>query len=189
MERLNHVVYGKSDEDRHRMVHKREHGSWRQCPVCGAQARRKRWTRIGRMPGRHRAPDAPLLEWTLCAGCDRVRQGRIDGVLTLTGLAEAYREELGHLVRNIAVEAWHNDPVHRILGFHTEEDAIILETTSLWLAETLGKAIRRRFGGDLDIRWAPGSDFARLYWQAPTGQGRETCRRCNGRGRLRHVRT
>jgi hypothetical protein len=189
MERLNHVVYGKTDEDRHHEVHKRKHGSWRQCPVCGAQARRKRWTRIGKMPGRHLAPDAQLLEWTLCAGYDRVRRRRIDGVLTLSGLAAAYRDELGHLVRNIAVEAWHDDSVHRILASRTEEDALILETTSLWLAETLGKAIRHRLGGDFDIRWSPGSDFARLHWQAPPEASRGPCRQCNGSARFRHVRT
>lgn len=141
------------------------------------------------MTGRHRAPDAHLLEWTLCAGCDRVRRGRIDGVLTLSGLAEAYRDELSHLVRNIAVEAWLDDPVHRILGSCAEEDEIILETTSPWLAETLGKAIRRRFGGNLDVRWSPGADFARLHWQAPSRAGQGPCRQCNGRARLRHVRT
>ncbi|MEB3236280.1 MAG: hypothetical protein VKO64_01470 [Candidatus Sericytochromatia bacterium] len=182
MERLNHVVFGKSDADRHRKVHKNQHGAWRQCPACGAQARRKRWTRVGRPPGRVTPVGAHALEWTLCEGCARVRQGRIDGVLTMSGIGERDREELANLIRNVAVEAWHDDPVHRILDSKSEHDELVIETTSTWLAETLGKAIRRRFGGSLDIRWSPGSDFARLHWAAPSGCKQHACGTC-GRGR------
>lgn len=186
MECLNHVVYGKSDEDRHRKLRKRSHGTWRQCPVCGAQARRKRWTRVGRPMNRHPYVwMAHPIEQTLCEGCRRVREGRIDGVLELEGLNEPDLGELSHMIRNIAVEAWHDDPVHRIVTTHAKGSHLTIETTSIWLAQTLAKAIRRRFGGDLDIHWTPGSDFTRLYWQAPRRDASSRCKVCNGTGPAR----
>ncbi|MBM3271227.1 MAG: hypothetical protein FJZ01_26640 [Candidatus Sericytochromatia bacterium] len=160
IEEYQQAATDKSDADRRKEVRKRKRGAVRACPECHAFSQRKRW---------RYDPDvfATLgeIESTLCPGCKRLADKRVDGYVELRGASLGKRaEEVRNLIDHVVAEARRNDPVHRLASFVILDERIVLETTSAWLAETIGKAVARRFHGELRLRFTPGEDFVRVYW-------------------------
>ncbi len=155
----------KTDVDRHKEVRKAQHGSLRVCPSCGAVSERKRWL-FDPAKQAEAKRSGRAIEPTLCPGCARVNQGRVDGFVELRGPAIAKApHEIKRLIDHVLAEARANDPVHQIVSYTVMEDRIALETTSQWLAETIGKAVNRQLRGELQIKFIPDEEFVRVYWQ------------------------
>lgn len=165
IEQVQHPTFGKTDEDRRKKVRKAEHGALRVCPGCGAVSDRKRW-RFDPALREEASRAGRSIEQTLCPGCGRVDQGRVDGFVELRGPVIAQTpHEIRSLIDHVLREARENDPVHQIVSYTVMEDRIALETTSQWLAETIGKAVGRKVRGELKIHFTPGEEFVRVYWQ------------------------
>ncbi len=159
IEEIQQANFEKTDADRHKLVRKARPGAVRVCPGCGAVSLRKRW-RLGA-----EAPAGKEIEATRCPGCRRLADGRVDGYVELRGAILSQRgDEFRNLIENVATEARTDDPVHRIASFVVMADRMVIETTSQWLAETLGKAVARHCRGDLRLQFSPGEDFVRVYW-------------------------
>lgn len=155
----------KSDADRKKLVRKHEHGAVRICVNCGAVSDRKRWLLDPEAREQARREGGPIEE-TLCPGCQRLHSGRVDGFVELRGPVVAEKShEIKSMIDHIVNEARLDDPVHLIASYTVMEDRIALETTSQWLAETIGKAINRSFRGELRLLFSPGEDFVRVYWE------------------------
>lgn len=156
----------RSDAERHKKVHKRMPGALRVCSVCQAVSAEKRWLTEPDAIGRRLAQHQGELEATLCPGCARVRDRRVDGWIRLQGGSVRDREEeFRNMVYHILDDARRDDPVHRIVSWQVDGDRITIETTSQWLAETIGKAVKREFHGRLDLRFIPDEEFVRVYWR------------------------
>ena len=163
---MNQNLRDRSDGDRHKRVHKRIPGSVRYCAGCGAVSAQKRWITEPEAAMRVRTLAGEAVEETLCPGCARVRDGRVDGWVSLEGdVVREQGERLRSLVDHIVVGARRDDPVHRVISLDPEGDTMILQTTSQWLAETIGKAVHREFHGHLDIHFIPDEEFVRVYWR------------------------
>ncbi len=156
----------RTDTERRKRVRKRTPGAVRVCSACAAVSAEKRWVTDPETIARIRNAAGRAIEPTLCPGCARVRAGRVDGWVRLEGQAvRGQEDEIRNLVYNILEDSRRDDPVHRVVSWHTAGTKMEIETTSQWLAETIGKAIQRDLGGELDIRFIPDEEFVRVYWK------------------------
>ncbi len=74
-------------------------------------------------------------------------------------------KDIKGLIDNILSYARSDDPVHNIVSMKGTGNKLIINTTSVWLAETIGKAIRRQYKGHLEIHFGHGEEFVRVYWE------------------------
>lgn len=165
IDRVENPPLEKTDRDRKSLVSKVQRGSVRVCKGCGAVSERKRWTLDSARREQALAEGRPIEE-TLCPGCERLHMGRVDGFVELRGPVVAEKtHEIKRTIDHIVEEAREDDPVHHIASYTVMEDRVALETTSMWLAETIGKAINRQYRGELRIQFSPGASFVRVYWE------------------------
>ncbi|MFH1151431.1 MAG: BCAM0308 family protein [Actinomycetota bacterium] len=137
----------------------------KQCPKCGAVYDGRRWvpdptdSLLAEMSGK-------TIESRMCPGDQRIENGQVEGVVTLTGgFLGTHREEVKNVVRRVAREGRHRNVAARIFEIVEEDDALVIETTDEHLAERMGKEVEKAFKGDLTIKWQAKDTFARVTWR------------------------
>jgi hypothetical protein len=135
-----------------------KHPSDTQCPGCGLQFREGIW--------KWKAEDAkPGLQSRLCPACLQIRGGRAGGVVELEGsFTVSHRQELLNRIRNVEKQTLSERPLERIISIKESKVQILVSATTEHLAARIGKAIRRDFGGTLDLKYAPEDKFASARW-------------------------
>ena len=124
------------------------------CPDCTAVFRDGRWTWAAG------PADAPRVR---CPACARTADGYAAGFVSVRGLfAPEQRRELENLLRNVEAEQKRAHPLKRILDTADSEGGIEIRTTDGHLARDLGAALKRAFGGDLEVDYA--EDLVRVAW-------------------------
>lgn len=132
------------------------------CSTCGLIYHKGRWqptTVEGKAEGAHRA---------LCPACWRVADGEPGGLVCLSGgylKGEKQRGEILNVVKNQEQLAQAQRPLLRIMWIEQHEERIEIATTNVHLAQRLGRAVHRAHAGKLEIKYAPGARFARVYWE------------------------
>lgn len=151
-------------EKRPDKVIKQEEGDVRACSRCKAISREKRWIRDPEMF--HEALDAGRIEFTTCPGCQRLQEHMIDGVVELSGeYLKTHRDEAMGVIRRVEEDGYARNPTSKVAEVSQEDGKLYIQTTNKWLAEGIGKEIRKAFKGDLEIQWLEDSDFVRVYWR------------------------
>lgn len=127
------------------------------CPDCAASCRDGRWS-WGAGP-----PDAPRER---CPACQRIRDGRPAGTVTLVGDFVAGREqEVIGLVRSVEERERKEHPLKRIMDVEVHEGRIEVTTTDTHLARAIGEAMQHRCHGELDLHYAADESVVHVHWR------------------------
>jgi hypothetical protein len=152
---------------RDRLIQEREHDPYRargkleepnSCPDCRAVFRAGRW-QWRAIDSEAFAPGRP------CPACQRIRDGYPAGYVTLRGefLAE-HRGEILALARNLEKRERAEHPLKRIMETREEGETVVITTTDLHLARSIGDAVHRACQGDLDYAYEKGETLLRVTW-------------------------
>lgn len=151
---------------RDRLIREHDHNTYKSkrklteptvCTTCGAVFHEGRWTWATSPPGAHE---------TLCPACERVRDHYPAGYVTLRGeFLQDHREELLGLVHNIESREKAEHPLKRIIGMEDRDGAVLITTTDIHLARTIGDALHHAYEGKLDYQYAEESNILHVSWE------------------------
>lgn len=132
------------------------------CKRCKAQHHDKRWY-APEEEGKF--PTGSEIKETLCPGCHRVEHRICNGETIIEGPGlDKLRSNIHSLIANVEDRCWHENPCSRIMSFNDLGERLEIYTTSAWLAERIGKEMRKAFKGKLEIKTFPEESYARVVW-------------------------
>jgi hypothetical protein len=104
-------------------------------------------------------------EQVICPGCVKVERQEYDGQVVLTGaFLNAHQEEIIGLIRNTESHIREHNPIARIASVTATEDRVEVLTISPFLAERIGKEVRKAYDGELEIKHPERQEFIRVTW-------------------------
>jgi hypothetical protein len=137
----------------------------KQCIGCGAVYIKRRWVLVEIAIRGEQARTHPV-EMTLCPACKQKREGIPAGYIYVEGTFFAsHSDEISRLLMNEADRAAIDNPLGVIMGW--EEDKVgrlTITTTTEHLAERLGQALEKAFGGEVRYDFSHENKLARAYW-------------------------
>jgi hypothetical protein len=134
------------------------------CRDCGAVHFNDRW---------YLADNAPLEAFqhgraheTLCPACRQIQGHSPVGTLTLSGaFLIDHRQEIMNLIKHADRAARNVNPMERIVETRQPDDhSIFISATNDFLVQRLGKAIRKAYDGELEIKFGGRNSPVRVYW-------------------------
>lgn len=127
------------------------------CPQCGAAYHRGRWDwKTG-------AVDA---HETLCPACRRIRDRCPAGYLTLSGaFLREHRQEILGLAHNVETREKAQHPLKRIMGANDRNGDILITTTDMQLARSIGDALHHAYEGELKYQYSEEQNILRVTWK------------------------
>jgi hypothetical protein len=136
------------------------------CEECGAVRVGRRWTTHPGDAARAKASSV-VPRPVLCPACRQAREGEPRGFVTLGGgFLAAHRDEVERLLSNEAARAAEDNPLARILGRRWDRTgALTVSTTTEHLAQRLGHALERSFGGETTYVFSHENKLARVAWR------------------------
>lgn len=144
-------------------MHSQEPHGDAQCRECSAVYHNQRWYLPECLP-----PDLKnhKLSHVVCPACRKIADGVPGGVLKLSGrFLELHRDDILHLLHNEENAARQSNPLERIMSVETNGTSTVVQTTNEKLAQRLGKAVHRAYGGELDYKWSEDTKLARVTWR------------------------
>lgn len=152
---------------RDRLLREHEHDTYRlrgkpreptRCPECGVVYRKGRWQWSTAAPNSAK----PML----CPACQRAHDRCPAGFLALTGpFFSEHREEILHLARNIEAREKNLHPLRRIIGLENRDDGVLITTTTMDTARSIGTAVHNAYKGELEYRYTDESNILRVSWR------------------------
>jgi NMD protein affecting ribosome stability and mRNA decay len=151
---------------RDRLIEEREHDVYKSsrkpkapatCPDCGAVFRDGRWSwsSSAGLPGGER-----------CPACQRIQDHFPAGIVTLRGEFQVeHRDEILGLARNVEEREKAEHPLKRIMESRSEKDTLVITTTDMHLARSIGDAIHRAYEGELDYEYVKEGTVLRVGWR------------------------
>jgi hypothetical protein len=150
---------------RDRLIQEHEHDPYKSrkqlhdptvCPDCAAVFREGRW-RWAEGPA-----DAPR---STCPACQRVRDRHPGGIVTLGGdFLAGHRDEVLGLARNVESREKADHPLQRIMDVEEGEGRIVVTTTDMHLARSIGDALHHAYQGELDYHYVEEQAHLRVSW-------------------------
>jgi hypothetical protein len=133
------------------------------CKSCGAIYAHRRWTLASDSVDLVRRRAAKRI---LCPAC---KQGDSNpsGFVYLKGkFLQTHRDEILRLLTNEAERVLQDNPLARIVAWEERaSDDLTLKTTTEHLAQRLGHALEKAFGGDVRYDFSHENKLARVFWQ------------------------
>jgi predicted Zn-ribbon and HTH transcriptional regulator len=137
------------------------------CEQCGSVYANRRWT------APHATPvDAKQKHWrpsqtTVCPACKQQSTGEPRGFVYLDGaFFSAHHEEVEHLLFNEAERAGEDNPLACIMEWKRGDGhKLTVTTTTEHLAQRLGHALEKAFGGTVQYDFSHENKLARVNWQ------------------------
>ncbi len=128
-----------------RRTHEEPPGKLREiaaCPDCGASYREGRWT----------WKTAPADAYPhVCPACERIAKDHPEGVIHVQGaFVASHGDELIGLIRHVEERERTEHPLKRVMAIEEEEGGLVVTLTDGSLASSLGRALHKAYGGDLD---------------------------------------
>lgn len=137
------------------------------CEVCGDVYADRRWSLpdAERKSAKHES-FRPAHK-VVCPACERQRENQPSGYVYLKGKFLAnHRDEITSLLHNEAERAAEDNPIARIIGFETDQAGeLTVTTTTEHLAQRLGHALDKSFGGKVHYDFSHENKLARVEWQ------------------------
>ena len=133
------------------------------CKECGAIYANRRWTAVQNTAHRRH----PNLQMTVCPACKQAAGGEPRGFVYLDGafLVE-HRQEIENLLLNEAKRAGEDNPLARILELKERDGhKLTVTTTTEHLAQRLGHAVEKAFGGEVQYNFSHENKVGRVSWQ------------------------
>lgn len=137
------------------------------CSACGAVYLKRRWTitrddEVAQEP-RHWRPARVVL----CPACKQKHEGDAGGFVTIQGnFFRLHRDQIVRLLRNEATRTAEDNPLAQIMSWRDSQDGkLVLTTTTEHLAQRLGHALEKAFGGAIAYDFSHENKLARVNWQ------------------------
>jgi hypothetical protein len=127
----------------------------------------RRWTAARststKSPDEHLRP----AQITLCPACKQQRTGEPRGFVFLDGdFFGSHGEEIEQLLRNEAKRAAADNPLARAMEFKRDDGhKLTVSTTTEHLAQRLGHAVEKAFGGSVHYDFSHENKLARVTWR------------------------
>lgn len=126
------------------------------CPTCGAVFQHGRWQWLEAPEGAHAET---------CPACHRIHDHYPAGFLAMHGaFVRDHRDEVMHLVRNIEKRERGEHPMQRIMAIEQMGDEVLVTTTDIHLARSIGEALHHAYQGNLDYHYNPEQNLLRVEW-------------------------
>lgn len=137
------------------------------CEVCGDVYADRRWSKPGAEGNRRKHADFRAAHLIVCPACQRQRDGVPGGFVYLKGdFVTAHREEIKRLLRNEAERTAQDNPLARIMEWQPGQKALLtVTTTTEHLAQRLGHALEKAYGGKVRYDFSHENKLARVWWQ------------------------
>jgi hypothetical protein len=137
------------------------------CKDCGAVYSNRRWRAAQTDPGNEHHGQLKPPQQTVCPACIQERTGEPRGFVYLDGgFFGIHHEEIEQLLRNEAERAAEDNPLARIMEWkHGEGHKLAVTTTTEHLAQRLGHALEKAFGGATNYDFSHENKLARVCWQ------------------------
>jgi len=136
------------------------------CKSCGAVYARRRWTDANADRGISEPKHWRPASVTTCPGCKQKQSGSPGGYLRVEGsFVIAHRKEIEQLLRNEAGRAAMDNPLGCIMNLaEGGEGKFTLATTTEHLAQRLGQALEKAYGGTVHYDFSHENKLARVKW-------------------------
>ena len=151
---------------RDRLIQERSHDTYKAshkipepavCPDCNAVFHNGRWDWAERPDGAHE---------TRCPACARIHDRYPAGYINLRGgFLHGHRAEIVNLVRNIETREKMEHPLKRIMDVEDEDGGILITTTDIHLAKSIGDAIYHAYEGELEYKFTDESNILHVAWE------------------------
>ena len=137
------------------------------CKECGAVYAHRRWTNSQNAVRGHNYGELHPEQMTVCPACKQASSGEPRGFVYLDGaFFLGHREEIENLMRNEANRARTDNPLARILELKERDGhKLTITTTTEHLAQRLGHALEKAFGGEVRYNFSHENKVARVNWQ------------------------
>lgn len=136
------------------------------CPECQAVWERKRWHLVE--PAYARLIAAAGAEVKSCPACVKIAGRHYDAHLILEGLANNdHRKEIVSLMLSLERDLRQDNPLLRLAAVVPGEASMEIWTVGTFLAERIGRAIERTYGGELTIHPDRGEGPMQIHWTSP----------------------
>ena len=137
------------------------------CEDCGAVYANRGWSTTHSIFGNERHTHWRPPQTIVCPACKQVRTGEPRGFVFVDGaFFVAHHEEVEQLLRNEAERAADDNPLARIMEWKRGEGhKLTVTTTTEHLAQRLGHALEKAFGGSADYDFSHENKLARVNWQ------------------------
>lgn len=133
------------------------------CKSCSAIYSSGRWYTNDAPQHRH-AEDKERHE-TTCPACRKFADHMPGGVVKITGeFIDTHRDEILNLIKNESNNALRDNPLERIMSMGTEHGETEITTTNEKLAQRIGRALHKAYGGDIEYKWSGDNKLARVNW-------------------------
>lgn len=134
------------------------------CEGCGAVYSKRRWRSAS--SNVENEPQKPA-QLTVCPACLQMRVGSPRGFVYLDGsFYVEHHEEIEQLLQNEAARAAEDNPLSRIMEFKRgKEHKLTVSTTTEHLAQRLGSALEKAFGGHTRYDFSHENKLARVNWE------------------------
>ena len=137
------------------------------CRQCGAIYANRRWTAAPEAATNKKQHRHRTVQMTVCPACKQVADGEPRGFVYLDGaFLVGHRKEIERLVLNEAKRASEDNPLARILELKEGNGhRLTVTTTTEHLAQRLGHAVEKAFGGEVQYNFSHENKVARVSWQ------------------------
>jgi hypothetical protein len=126
------------------------------CPQCGAVFHQGRWQWMKAPDGAHS---------TICPACHRISDHFPAGFLTIHGdFIRDHRDEVMNLVHHIEKREKAEHPMKRIMAINEQGGEIVVTTTDINLARSIGDALHHAYKGDLEFHYNEEQNLLRVDW-------------------------
>jgi len=152
---------------RDKLIQERVHDTYRAwgklpeptvCPDCGAVYHKGRWQWL--------PPPAEKAHEHSCPACQRVRDRFPAGYVTLSGsFLDSHRDEIVNLVRHHGERERKQHALERIVAIEPHNGGVLVTTTGIHLARSLGEALERAYQGRLEFHYNDAENLLRVDWQ------------------------
>lgn len=136
------------------------------CGRCGASYANRRWTLGSKNSGGERHKHWRPAEKIICPACQQASSGEPRGFVYLDGeFFIAHEEEIRRLLVNEADRAAEDNPFSRILQWELGQGhKLTVSTTTEHLAQRLGHALNKAYGGSVKYDFSHENKLARVTW-------------------------
>jgi hypothetical protein len=133
------------------------------CEHCGAIYANRRWTTANKEAVKNQSKPWKLI---LCPACKQIRTGEPRGFVYLDGaFLVAHREEIEQLLRKETERAAEDNPLARIVEWtRDDQHKLTVSTTTEHLAQRLGHALEKAFGGSTHYNFSHENKLGRVNW-------------------------
>lgn len=164
---FTNVVFSKRvDREAGRHHTKRAESEPARCSECGAIYSDRRWTLAGTPRKRESHKLWTPERITMCPACKKIKTALPAGFLFVFGdFLACHRQEIEHLLDNESARAAVDNPTARIMERRVDQKGrLVTATTTEHLAQRLGHALEKAFGGKVRYDFSHENKLARVYW-------------------------